>query len=52
MESISCLVATLSLFTGTGVMAAPSIVVSVPDQTLAVIDGGVVVEKFPVLAAN
>jgi lipoprotein-anchoring transpeptidase ErfK/SrfK len=29
-------------------MAAPSLVVSVPDQTLAVIDGGVVVEKFPV----
>jgi lipoprotein-anchoring transpeptidase ErfK/SrfK len=48
MKSIFCLVATLSLFTATRVMAAPSIVVSVPDQTLAVIDGGVVVEKFPV----
>jgi lipoprotein-anchoring transpeptidase ErfK/SrfK len=29
-------------------MAAPTLVVSVPDQTLAVIDGGVVVEKFQV----
>ena len=48
MKIIFCLVATLSLFTAAGVIAAPSIVVSVPDQTLAVIDGGVVVEKFPV----
>lgn len=29
-------------------MAQPSIVVSVPDQTLALVDGGVVREKFPV----
>ena len=29
-------------------MAEPSIVVSVPDQTLAVVDAGVVREKFPV----
>ena len=48
MRTIYCLVASLSLFIAAGVMAAPSIVVSVPDQTLAVIDGGVVVEKFPV----
>jgi lipoprotein-anchoring transpeptidase ErfK/SrfK len=41
-------VASLSLFTVTGAMAAPSLVVSVPDQTLAVIDGGVVVERFRV----
>lgn len=48
MKILSCLVATVSLFSATGLMAAPSLVVSVPDQTLAVIDGGVVVEKFPV----
>jgi len=48
MKIFFCLVATVSIFTATGVMAAPSIVVSVPDQTLAVIDGGVVVEKFAV----
>ena len=48
MKSIVCIVAALSLFTATAMMAAPSLVVSVPDQTLAVIDGGVVVEKFPV----
>src|SRR2546430_17232628 len=29
-------------------MATPSIVVSVPDQTLALIDDGVVVARFPV----
>ena len=48
MKILFCLVATVSIFTATGVMAVPSLVVSVPDQTLAVIDGGVVVEKFPV----
>jgi lipoprotein-anchoring transpeptidase ErfK/SrfK len=48
MKIISCLVASLSLFAAAGATAAPSMVVSVPDQTLAVIDGGVVVEKFPV----
>ena len=32
----------------TPAMAQPSIVVSVPDQTLALIEGGVVREKFPV----
>src|SRR5205814_4314975 len=48
MRTIYCLVASLSLFIATGVMATPSVVVSVPDQTLAVIDGGVVVEKFQV----
>jgi lipoprotein-anchoring transpeptidase ErfK/SrfK len=29
-------------------MAAPSIVVSVPDQTLALVDGGAVIARFPV----
>ena len=29
-------------------MAQPSIVVSVPDQTLALVDGGVIKERFPV----
>jgi lipoprotein-anchoring transpeptidase ErfK/SrfK len=29
-------------------IAAPSLVVSVPDQTLALVDGGLVKEKFPV----
>ena len=29
-------------------VAQPSIVVSVPDQTLALIDGGVIKERFPV----
>jgi lipoprotein-anchoring transpeptidase ErfK/SrfK len=48
MRTILCLVAALSFFTAAAVMAAPSLVVSVPDQTLAVIDGGVVVEKFQV----
>jgi hypothetical protein len=48
MKNLFCLVASLFLFTASGVMAAPSLVVSVPDQTLAVIDGGVVLDKFPV----
>jgi lipoprotein-anchoring transpeptidase ErfK/SrfK len=48
MKSIVCPLAALSLFIATAVMAAPSLVVSVPDQTLAVIDGGVVVERFAV----
>ena len=30
------------------VMATPSLVVSVPDQTLALVDGGLVKERFPV----
>lgn len=41
-----CLAATA--LTPTRAMAAPSIVVSVPDQTLALIDDGVVKERFPV----
>jgi lipoprotein-anchoring transpeptidase ErfK/SrfK len=48
MKHLYYLVATLALFTATEMMGAPSLVVSVPDQTLAVIDGGVVVEKFAV----
>ena len=38
----------ISIFTATALMAAPSLVVSIPDQTLAVIDGGVVKERIPV----
>jgi lipoprotein-anchoring transpeptidase ErfK/SrfK len=48
MKTFLYLVASISLFTARAVLATPSVVVSVPDQTLAVIDGGVVVEKFPV----
>src|SRR5256885_6851611 len=48
MKKIYCLVASLSLFTAAGLIAAPSIVVSVPDQTLALVEGGVVREKFSV----
>jgi lipoprotein-anchoring transpeptidase ErfK/SrfK len=48
MKILSRLVATVSLFSAAGLMGAPSLVVSVPDQTLAVIDAGGVVETFPV----
>jgi len=37
-----------AVLTPTPAMAEPSIVVSVPDQTLALVDGGVVREKFAV----
>ena len=44
--SILCLAA--AVLTPTRAMAQPSIVVSVPEQTLALVDGGVVREKFTV----
>ena len=46
--SVSVLVLLAAVLTPTRAMAEPSIVVSVPDQTLALVDGGVVREKFPV----
>ncbi len=44
--SVLCLAA--ATLSSTRAMAQPSIVVSVPDQTLALVEGGVVREKFPV----
>ena len=44
--SILCLAA--AVLTSTRAVAEPSIVVSVPEQTLALVDGGVVREKFTV----
>ena len=44
----STLILLAAVLTPTRVMAEPSIVVSVADQTLAVVEGGVVREKFPV----
>ena len=46
--SIPVLVLTAALLTPSGAQAAPSVVVSVPDQTLALIDKGVVTARFPV----
>jgi hypothetical protein len=39
---------TAAIFRPAPAMATPSIVVSVPDQTLALIDDGVVIARFPV----
>lgn len=39
---------TAAIITAAPALAAPSIVVSVPDQTLALIDDGVVVARYPV----
>jgi lipoprotein-anchoring transpeptidase ErfK/SrfK len=44
--SVIVLVLVTAVLTPTPAMAEPSIVVSVPDQTLAVVDGAVVLEKF------
>jgi lipoprotein-anchoring transpeptidase ErfK/SrfK len=44
----STLILLAAVLTPMRVMAEPSIVVSVADQTLAVVEGGVVREKFPV----
>ena len=44
--AVLCLTATL--FSPAPAMATPSIVVSVPDQTLALIDDGVVIARYPV----
>jgi lipoprotein-anchoring transpeptidase ErfK/SrfK len=46
--SIPILLLTATLLNAPRATAAPSIVVSVPDQTLALIDNGAVVAKFPV----
>ncbi len=45
-SSLLCLLA--AVLTPTRAIAEPSIVVSVPDQTLAVVDGGVVRERYKV----
>ena len=39
---------TAALFSPVPAMATPSVVVSVPDQTLALIDDGVVVARYPI----
>jgi lipoprotein-anchoring transpeptidase ErfK/SrfK len=39
---------TAAIISPTAAMATPSVVVSVPDQTLALIDDGVVVARFPI----
>jgi lipoprotein-anchoring transpeptidase ErfK/SrfK len=44
--AVLCL--TAALFSPSPAMATPSIVVSVPDQTLALIDDGVVIARYPV----
>src|SRR6266404_9096759 len=46
--SILSLCLTAAVIKPTPAMAAPSVVVSVPDQTLAVINDGVVVTRYPV----
>ena len=46
--SILLLCLTVAIVSPVPAMATPSIVVSVPDQTLALIDDGVVVARFPV----
>jgi len=46
--SVPILALTAALLTPSGAKAAPSIVVSVPDQTLALVDKGVVTARFPV----
>jgi lipoprotein-anchoring transpeptidase ErfK/SrfK len=44
--AVLCL--TAALFSPTPAMATPSVVVSVPDQTLALINDGVVIARYPV----
>lgn len=46
--AIPVLVSVTALLSSSPVTAAPSIVVSVPDQTLALVDGGVVTARFRV----
>jgi lipoprotein-anchoring transpeptidase ErfK/SrfK len=46
--SILLLCLTAAIVSPTAAMATPSVVVSVPDQTLALINDGVVVARFPV----
>jgi hypothetical protein len=46
--SVAALLLTAAILNPTRAMASPSIVVSVPDQTLALIDHGAVIARFPV----
>ena len=46
LTAVLCL--TAALFNPTPALATPSIVVSVPDQTLALINDGVVVARYPI----
>lgn len=46
--SVPVLVLTAALFSPSRAAAVPSIVVSVPDQTLALVDKGIVTARFPV----
>ena len=46
--TIGVLALAAPIFSATSANAAPSLVVSVPDQTLAVVDGARVVERYPV----
>jgi lipoprotein-anchoring transpeptidase ErfK/SrfK len=46
--SISLLCFIAAIISASPAMATPSVVVSVPDQTLALIDGGIVVARYPV----
>ncbi|MEY2549032.1 MAG: hypothetical protein QOD64_1614 [Verrucomicrobiota bacterium] len=48
LSSISLLCLTAAIMSPAPALATPSVVVSVPDQTLALIDDGVVVARFPV----
>lgn len=48
LSSISLLCLTAAIVNPTPARATPSVVVSVPDQTLALIDDGVVVARYPV----
>jgi hypothetical protein len=45
---ISLLCLTAAIINPASASATPSVVISVPDQTLALIDDGVVVARFPV----
>ena len=46
--AIPAVVLLAAVLSPTRAMATPSLVVSVPDQTLALVDGGLVKERFPV----
>jgi len=44
--SLFCFIA--AIVSSASALATPTVVVSIPDQTLALIDGGIVVSRFPV----
>jgi len=44
--SLSCFI--VAIVSSASALATPTVVVSVPDQTLALIDGGVVISRYPV----